>query len=68
MHTKSIMCNFAKKLENNSITNKLKLKVMKVYDYYKDGKIYATFTENHEKERRHFESLQICVVCKVTNF
>lgn len=41
---------------------------MKIYDYYKDGEIIATFTENHESERKHFESLCVSTYCKISNF
>lgn len=47
---------------------------MRVYDYflsYNDmqaNRIYATFTEHHESERKHFESLCICPCCKVSTF
>ena len=43
---------------------------MKVYNYFKtaedmkNGKIYATFTEEHDAERLHFESLSICTCCR----
>ncbi len=45
-----------------------------VYDYFrtsqdmKDGNIYATFTGEHDKERRHFESLGICTCCVESRF
>ena len=54
------------KSENNITLTIKKLNIMKIYDYYQDGEIYATFSENHERERRHFESLHICHVCKVS--
>lgn len=41
---------------------------MKIYDYYKDGKIVATFTEKHWREREHYESLHISSICKVSYF
>lgn len=47
---------------------------MKVYDYYKSyedmkaNRIYATFTELHESQRRQFEGYNICPCCKVSNF
>lgn len=47
---------------------------MKFYDYYKtyndfqSGNIFASFSELHETERRHFESLGICRCCKVTTW
>lgn len=46
----------------------------KVYDYYRTsqemeaGHIYATFTDKHEKERLHFESLHICTCCRISIF
>ena len=45
-----------------------------VYDYYRTawdmeaGNIYATFTDNHKKERLHFESLPICTCCRISRF
>lgn len=45
-----------------------------VYDYYRTawdmeaGNIYATFTDKHEKERLHFESLPICRCCRISRF
>ena len=47
---------------------------MKLYDYFKaaedmeNGKIYATFTEEHDAERLHFESLSICTCCRVSEW
>ena len=65
--------------QNKTITIK-KTKAMKsqnyttVYDYYRTfqdmeaGNIYATFTDKHEKERLHFESLPICTCCRINRF
>lgn len=47
---------------------------MKIYDYFKtaedmkSGKIYATFTEEHDAERLHLESLSICTCCRVSEW
>jgi hypothetical protein len=47
---------------------------MKIYDYFKtaedmeNGKIYATFTEEHDAERLRFESLSICTCCRVSEW
>ena len=47
---------------------------MKIYDYFKtaedmeNGKIYATFTEEHDAERLHFESLSVCTCCRVSEW
>lgn len=43
---------------------------MKVYDYYKDGELVATFTDRHETERRHYESFAHVLFdsVKVSNF
>lgn len=51
---------------------KRKGKKMKIYDYYRSyddkqcNKIFATFTDKHEQERKSFESTAICNFCKVT--
>lgn len=39
--------------------------VMKVYDYYKDGELVATFTDRHEKERNTFEGFANILFDKV---
>ncbi len=42
---------------------------MIVYDYFdRDGKIIATFTDDHETERKHFESLHLSNECRVSKF
>lgn len=43
---------------------------MKVYDYYKNGELVATFTDRHETERRHYESFAHVLFdsVKVSNF
>lgn len=38
---------------------------MKVYDYYKDGELVATFTDRHEKERNTFEGFANILFDKV---
>ena len=43
---------------------------MKVYDYYKNGELVATFTDRHDTERRHYESFAHVLFdsVKVSNF
>lgn len=47
---------------------------MKIYDYFKtaedmsEGRIYATFTSEHDAKRRDFESLNICMCCRVSDW
>lgn len=50
-------------LKNSAVT-------MKVYDYYKNGELVATFTDRHEKERNTFEGFANILFdsVKVSNF